>query len=346
MEHGPKAAAEAEARPKPFSLPNGVLRKQYHRMHRPPPASAEFMYRECLKNHAASLGGHALDGCGEFMLSPNADPADPSSLRCAACGCHRNFHRRLPEPHRRDGAEDDRDGTEDDEEEEEEDDDDDDDDDEEEEGEGKIPPPHHRGSRSPPPPPFHSAPHMLLALSAGLHGGPSPIPLPARPVAVPSASVAAAAAAATQPRKRFRSKFSPEQKGRMQELSQRLGWRMQKRDEGLVEEWCREIGVDKGVFKVWMHNNKHTFLGLARRGSNAGAGSGAQTDRLSLGTNGDDNHRIGRDDADLGTNGDGSHHIGRDDADLGTNGDGSHHIGRDDADGGNGHVVNGSFSSS
>ncbi|KAG6491293.1 zinc-finger homeodomain protein 9-like [Zingiber officinale] len=324
MEHGPKAAAEAEGRPKPFSLPNGALRKQHHHMHLPPPAAAEFMYRECLKNHAASLGGHALDGCGEFMLSPNADPADPSSLRCAACGCHRNFHRRLPGPHRRDGAEDDRDGTEDDEEEEE--DDDEDDDGDEVEGEGKIPPPHHRGSRSPPPPLFHSAPHMLLALSAGLHGGPSPIPLPARPVAVPSASLAAAAAA--QPRKRFRSKFSPEQKGRMQELSQRLGWRMQKRDEGLVEEWCREIGVDKGVFKVWMHNNKHTFLGLARRGSNTGSSGGAQTERLSLGTNGDD-----------------SHHIGRDEADLGTNGDGRHHISRND-DGGNGHVVNGSFASS
>lgn len=24
-------------------------------------------YRECLKNHAVGIGGHALDGCGEFM---------------------------------------------------------------------------------------------------------------------------------------------------------------------------------------------------------------------------------------------------------------------------------------
>ncbi|KAI4375508.1 hypothetical protein MLD38_013368 [Melastoma candidum] len=24
-------------------------------------------YRECLKNHAASMGGNATDGCGEFM---------------------------------------------------------------------------------------------------------------------------------------------------------------------------------------------------------------------------------------------------------------------------------------
>nr|GMC67316.1 zinc-finger homeodomain protein 9-like [Ipomoea batatas] len=53
-------------------------------------------YRECLKNHAAALGGHAVDGCGEFMASPTANPADPTSLKCAACGCHRNFHRREP----------------------------------------------------------------------------------------------------------------------------------------------------------------------------------------------------------------------------------------------------------
>ena len=34
-----------------------------------------------LESHAASLGGHALDGCGEFMPSPADDPA---SLRYAA----------------------------------------------------------------------------------------------------------------------------------------------------------------------------------------------------------------------------------------------------------------------
>lgn len=50
----------------------------------PSPAS----YRECLRNHAASLGSHVLDGCGEFM------PGAADSVKCAACGCHRSFHRR------------------------------------------------------------------------------------------------------------------------------------------------------------------------------------------------------------------------------------------------------------
>ncbi|KAL5722051.1 hypothetical protein ACHQM5_005619 [Ranunculus cassubicifolius] len=48
-------------------------------------------YKECLRNHAASLGSYATDGCGEFTL----DDATPESLKCAACGCHRNFHRKL-----------------------------------------------------------------------------------------------------------------------------------------------------------------------------------------------------------------------------------------------------------
>lgn len=76
------------------SLPftNGVLKRHHHRQ-----PSVIVSYKECLKNHAASLGAHALDGCGEFMPSPSATPTDPTSLKCAACGCHRNFHRRDPE---------------------------------------------------------------------------------------------------------------------------------------------------------------------------------------------------------------------------------------------------------
>lgn len=49
------------------------------------------LYRECLRNHAASLGSYATDGCGEFTL----DATSPGGLLCAACGCHRNFHRKL-----------------------------------------------------------------------------------------------------------------------------------------------------------------------------------------------------------------------------------------------------------
>ena len=50
------------------------------------------MYKECLRNHAASLGSYATYGCGEFTLD---DTSSPYSLQYAACGCHRNFHRKV-----------------------------------------------------------------------------------------------------------------------------------------------------------------------------------------------------------------------------------------------------------
>ena len=57
-------------------------------------------YRECQRNHAASIGGHAVDGCREFMAS-GAD-GTAAALMCAACGCHRSFHRREVETDDRD----------------------------------------------------------------------------------------------------------------------------------------------------------------------------------------------------------------------------------------------------
>ncbi|XP_023768146.1 mini zinc finger protein 2 [Lactuca sativa] len=49
-------------------------------------------YGQCLKNHAANIGLYAVDGCREFMAS--GDDGTRGALTCAACGCHRNFHRR------------------------------------------------------------------------------------------------------------------------------------------------------------------------------------------------------------------------------------------------------------
>ncbi|XP_019059053.1 PREDICTED: zinc-finger homeodomain protein 8-like [Tarenaya hassleriana] len=76
---------------KPISFSNG---KRHHHPPAASPAVGAVTYRECQKNHAAGIGGHALDGCGEFMPSSSSDPTVPISLTCAACGCHRNFHRR------------------------------------------------------------------------------------------------------------------------------------------------------------------------------------------------------------------------------------------------------------
>ncbi|URE24505.1 hypothetical protein MUK42_17787 [Musa troglodytarum] len=49
-------------------------------------------YKECRKNHAASIGGYAVDGCREFMAS--GEEGTSAALICAACNCHRSFHKR------------------------------------------------------------------------------------------------------------------------------------------------------------------------------------------------------------------------------------------------------------
>ncbi|KAK6928201.1 ZF-HD homeobox protein, Cys/His-rich dimerization domain [Dillenia turbinata] len=49
-------------------------------------------YGECQKNHAANVGGYVIDGCREFMAS--GEEGGDDTFICAACGCHRSFHRR------------------------------------------------------------------------------------------------------------------------------------------------------------------------------------------------------------------------------------------------------------
>ncbi|XP_073286839.1 zinc-finger homeodomain protein 8-like [Primulina huaijiensis] len=288
----PEADSETSTRIQPASKPspfsNGVLKRHaplhiHHGGgyvlggHHP----VVVTYKECLKNHAASLGGHAVDGCGEFMPSPASNQAEPTSLKCAACGCHRNFHRREPDepplvlqnatpaleyqPHHRHHP---------------------------------LPPvvAFNRGNssspnNSPSPPPisssyYPSAPHMLLALSHGLSGPPpdsnQPIPISINASSTPLSS-------SPNGRKRFRTKFTQDQKERMFELAERIGWKMQKKDEDLISEFCSEAAIDRGVFKVWMHNNKST---LAKKDQPQPQLTNNLTDK-SLNTNGIDYGSIG-----------------------------------------------------
>ncbi|OMO90649.1 hypothetical protein CCACVL1_07324 [Corchorus capsularis] len=157
------------------------------------------LYRECLRNHAASLGSYATDGCGEFTL----DDTSPSTLQCAACGCHRNFHRKVI---------------------------------------------YCSSSRS------RGDPENtveLIEYGDGGGGGGS-----RRQVVAESTE---AAAADRSGKKRFRTKFTVEQKEKMLGFAEKLGWKLQRRDEeDEVEKFCRGIGVSRQVFKVWMHNHKNS----------------------------------------------------------------------------------------
>ncbi|XP_070030141.1 uncharacterized protein [Nicotiana sylvestris] len=70
-----------------------------------------------------------------------------------------------------------------------------------------------------------------------------------------------ARANATNPngRKQIRTIFSQYQKKKMLEFAERVGWKLQKRDDELISDFCSKIGVKKRLLKVWMHDNENTF---------------------------------------------------------------------------------------
>lgn len=195
-------------------------------------------YRECLKNHAVGIGGHALDGCGEFLPAGTEGTLD--ALKCAACNCHRNFHRKetdspvvnAGDPYLLTNH------------------------------------PHHSHHHNPPPQfaSYYRTPSGYLHVAGQQRTG---------TLALPSTSGAGGGTQSMREdqeeiwnssgggggssKKRFRTKFTQEQKDKMLELAEKLGWRIQKHDEGVVQEFCNETGVKRHVLKVWMHNNKHTL---------------------------------------------------------------------------------------
>lgn len=195
-------------------------------------AGAAVRYRECLRNHAASVGGSVFDGCGEFM--PSGEEGSLEALKCAACECHRNFHRK--EAH----------------------------------GEYsprrsmllrplQLPPPllHHQR--------FSTAPPIVQPMNVayGVSGGTGTATGTESSSEDLNMFESNAEAAPPPPfalaKKRFRTKFTPEQKDKMSEFAEKVGWRIQKQDEEEVEKFCGEVGVKRQVLKVWMHNNKNTM---------------------------------------------------------------------------------------
>ncbi|CAJ1930148.1 unnamed protein product [Sphenostylis stenocarpa] len=205
-------------------------------------------YRECLRNHAASMGSHVVDGCGEFMAS--GEEGTPESLRCAACECHRNFHRKeidgelqpqlplpLPQPHHAPNY-------------------------------PGYYPNKHNGHLHYPTPSSSSLHHRLV----GTSGTPSLVPPVMMAFGGPAESssedlnmfqsnIGGAQLSVQAPlssKKRFRTKFSQNQKDRMMEFADKIGWKIQKHNEQEVQQFCSQVGVKRQVFKVWMHNNKQT----------------------------------------------------------------------------------------
>ncbi|KAL2333713.1 hypothetical protein Fmac_014926 [Flemingia macrophylla] len=213
--------------------------------------TATFRYRECLKNHAASMGGHVTDGCGEFM--PSGEEGTPESLKCAACDCHRNFHRK------------------------------------EAEGESQhvfnyhhhtYPNKNNRNIIHSPqshlqfPTPHSSMHHHLHGVVTTPSGGPiQPVMLGFGGGPAESSSedlnmfqtsdggqlLSVQPPPSSSNKKRFRTKFTQQQKDRMMEFAEKLGWKIQKQDEQELHQFCSQVGVKRQVFKVWMHNSKQAM---------------------------------------------------------------------------------------
>ncbi|EPS61290.1 hypothetical protein M569_13509, partial [Genlisea aurea] len=177
--------------------------------------TGRIVYKECLKNHAAKIGGNVTDGCGEFM--PSGEDGTIEALKCAACSCHRNFHRK---EHHGEAA-----------------------------GTAMVHPLQHRvvGGH------WTSAMVQPVKMAFGGNAGTdsSSEELNFNPYhsggGIPRPS---------STKKRFRTKFTADQKERMLEFAEKLGWRIPREDDSEIQRFCAEVGVKRQVFKVWMHNNK------------------------------------------------------------------------------------------
>ncbi|GAB4855781.1 hypothetical protein Ancab_024426 [Ancistrocladus abbreviatus] len=191
-------------------------------------------YKECLKNHAAAIGGNATDGCGEFM--PGGAEGSIDALKCSACHCHRNFHRK------------------------------------EIEGECLLNHYHHSsisagrkldlghqelGQLVPNPAGYPSNTLSISNLGGGSNQSESD---ELEDNGGGDLGVATTCGQVSTTRKRFRTKFSEEQKAKMLNFAEVAGWKMQKLDDSVVQQFCQEIGIKRRVLKVWMHNNKHNFI--------------------------------------------------------------------------------------
>ncbi|CAL0319312.1 unnamed protein product [Lupinus luteus] len=196
--------------------------------------SGSVIYKECQKNHATIIGGYVFDGCGEFVAAGKEGTMEADI--CAACNCHRSFHRKeiegvvnmnsylhqpWPQPQ-------------------------------------PQPPLHACYHHMPPPPPVGYHHHIVAASPVSQH----------RPIALPTASGGDFSFEegdisnrsnnddGGKVKKRFRTKFTTEQKDKMLAFAENVGWKIHKHDDNAVEQFCAETGVKKQVLKVWMHNNK------------------------------------------------------------------------------------------
>lgn len=70
------------------------------RINRQAPLGGGETYMECRRNISLSTGTYTVDGCRGFLKvgAGHGRDAHEDALLCDACGCHRNFHRKVVTP--------------------------------------------------------------------------------------------------------------------------------------------------------------------------------------------------------------------------------------------------------
>ncbi|CAH8365662.1 unnamed protein product [Eruca vesicaria subsp. sativa] len=175
-------------------------------------------YKECQKNHAALTGGHVVDGCCEFM--PGGEEGTLAALKCAACNCHRSFHRKEVYGHRNNTQE-------------------------------MISPMfHHSGSS------LYKAIKPRGMYPTGEIGRRTSSSSEDMKKILSQRN---GLMMVRKKKKRIRTKINEEQKEKMKEFAERIRWRILKKDEDEIDKFCRLVNLRRQVFKVWMHNNKQAM---------------------------------------------------------------------------------------
>ncbi|CAI8600835.1 unnamed protein product [Vicia faba] len=185
------------------------------------------IFKECRRNHASSIGGLAVDGCCEFL--PAGVEGTDEFFKCAACNCHRNFHRKefvagdqlqrpsntlyYPSPNPISTV---------------------------------FPTPNDNIPKSGS---SRETTSSLDLLNGAVHDT----------APINRGGTSGGGESPSSSNKRFRTKFTREQKEKMLNFAEKLGWKIRKQDEDDVEEFCNKIGVKFQVFKVWMLNNKYSI---------------------------------------------------------------------------------------
>lgn len=162
-----------------------------------------------------------VDGCCEFM--PGGEEGTPGALKCAACNCHRSFHRKEVYGHRNSTQEE------------------------------LISPTFYRSSNS------YKAIHPRGVYPTGEIGRRTSSSSEDMKKILNQNSDGKGLTMIMRKKKRVRTKINEGQKKKMKEFAQRLGWSIQKKDEEEIDKFCRTVNLRRQVFRVWMHNNKQAM---------------------------------------------------------------------------------------